>query len=67
MPTIWTHVYRMLPMYRLDEVRRCLRVSGAVYRIRYRGPHGPRQDTLRHRARAFTVYATFPAGRQVQI
>ena len=47
---------RMVPIDRVDTVRHGLRRLGYNARIRYRGPHGPRGDSLKHNARAFTVY-----------
>jgi hypothetical protein len=46
----------MVPIDRVDTVRYGLRQVGYIARIRYRGPHGPRGDSLKHNARAFTVY-----------
>jgi len=47
---------RMVPIDKLDQVRDGLYKLGYKFRIRYRGPHGPRGDTLKATARAFTVY-----------
>ena len=47
---------RMVPIDRLAAVRTGLRSLGYRARIRYRGPHGPRGESLKHNARAFTVY-----------
>lgn len=47
---------RMVPIDRLDTVRDGLYKLGYKFRIRYRGPHGPRGDTTKSLARAFTVY-----------
>ena len=47
---------RMVPIDKLDQVRDGLYNLGYRFRIRYRGPHGPRGDTLKSSARAFTVY-----------
>ena len=47
---------RMVPIDRLAEVRTGLRSLGYRARIRYRGPHGPCGESLKHNARAFTVY-----------
>jgi hypothetical protein len=47
---------RMVPIDRLATVRTGLRSLGYRARIRYRGPHGPRGESLKHNARAFTVY-----------
>ena len=47
---------RMVPIEHLDTVRYDLKQLGYRIRVRYRGPHGPRGDTIRANARAFTVY-----------
>ena len=47
---------RMIPIDRVDTVRSGLRRLGYCTRIRYRGPHQQTRDTLKHNARAFTVY-----------
>ena len=47
---------RMVPIDHLEVVRHGLQQLGYRIRIRYRGPHGPRGDTLKATARAFTVY-----------
>lgn len=47
---------RMVPIDRVEAVRAGLRRLGYTARIRYRGPHGPRGESLKHNARAFTVY-----------
>lgn len=47
---------RMVPIGQLDVVRHGLQQLGYRVRIRYRGPHGPRGDTTKSLARAFTVY-----------
>ena len=49
---------RMVPIDHLEVVRHGLQQLGYRIRIRYRGPHGPRGDTLKATARAFTVYIT---------
>ena len=48
----------MVPIDKLETVRDGLCKLGYRFRIRYRGPHGPRGDTLKATARAFTVYIT---------
>lgn len=47
---------RMVPIDHLEVVRHGLQQLGYRIRIRYRGPHGPRGDTTKDLARAFTVY-----------
>jgi hypothetical protein len=47
---------RMVPIHQLDSVRQDLKQLGYRIRIRYRGPHWPLGDTVKARARAFTVY-----------
>ena len=47
---------RMVPIEHLDTVRYDLKQLGYRIRVRYRGPHGPRGDTTKDLARAFTVY-----------
>jgi hypothetical protein len=47
---------RMVPIHQLDSVRRDLKQLGYRIRVRYRGPHWPLSDTVKARARAFTVY-----------
>ena len=47
---------RMVPIDYLDTVRYDLKQLGYRIRVRYRGPHGPRGDTIKQNARAFTVY-----------
>jgi hypothetical protein len=47
---------RMVPIDQLCGVRHGLRQLGYGIRIRYRGPHRPKHDTLKRDARAFTVY-----------
>ena len=47
---------RMVPIDYLEVVRHGLQQLGYRFRIRYRGPHGPRGDTTKDLARAFTVY-----------
>lgn len=47
---------RMVPIDRLHAVRSGLYKLGYLFRIRYRGPHRPKHDTLKHDARSFTVY-----------
>ena len=47
---------RMVPIDHLEVVRHGLKQLGYRIRIRYRGPHGPRGDTTKDLARAFTVY-----------
>jgi hypothetical protein len=47
---------RMVPIDRVDAVRTGLKRLGYRVRIRYRGPHGPCGESLKHNARAFTVY-----------
>ena len=47
---------RMVPINHLDAVRNGLYRLGYKFRVRYRGPHGPRRDTIKKNARAFTVY-----------
>ena len=47
---------RMVPIDHLEVVRHGLKQLGYRFRIRYRGPHGPRGDTTKDLARAFTVY-----------
>ncbi len=47
---------RMVPIDQLEPVRDGLYRLGYRFRIRYRGPHRPKHDTLKRDARAFTVY-----------
>ena len=47
---------RMVPIDKLEPVRDGLYRLGYRFRIRYRGPHRPKHDTLKRDARAFTVY-----------
>lgn len=47
---------RMVPIQYYDTVKFGLSQLGYRFRIRYRGPHRPQHDTLKHNARAFTVY-----------
>jgi hypothetical protein len=47
---------RMVPIDQLESVRNGLHRLGYRFRIRYRGPHRPKHDTLKRDARAFTVY-----------
>ena len=47
---------RMVPIDRVDAVRSGLKQLGYQVRIRYRGPHGPRGETLKQHAQSFTVY-----------
>jgi hypothetical protein len=47
---------RMVPIEHYDTVKSGLTNLGYSFRIRYRGPHRPQHDTLKHNARAFTVY-----------
>jgi hypothetical protein len=47
---------RMIPIDKLQPVRDGLYRLGYRFRIRYRGPHRPKHDTLKRDARAFTVY-----------
>ena len=47
---------RMVPIAQLRGVRHGLQRLGYSIRIRYRGPHGPRGDTLKASDRAFNVY-----------
>jgi hypothetical protein len=47
---------RMVPIAQLDPIRRDLKQLGYRIRVRYRGPHWPLGDTIKARARAFTVY-----------
>ena len=47
---------RMVPIEHVETVRNGLCRLGYRFRIRYRGPHRPEHDTLKHYARAFTVY-----------
>jgi hypothetical protein len=46
----------MVPIDKLEPVRDGLYRLGYRFRIRYRGPHRPKHDTLKRDARAFTVY-----------
>lgn len=47
---------RLVPIDRVDAVRSGLQQLGYQIRIRYRGPHGPRGETLKRDAKSFTVY-----------
>ena len=47
---------RMVPIDKLEPVRDGLHRLGYRFRIRYRGSHLPRHDTLKQNARAFTIY-----------
>ena len=47
---------RMVPIEHVEAVRAGLKRLGYRARIRYRGPHGPCGESLKHNARAFTVY-----------
>jgi hypothetical protein len=47
---------RMVPIDKLEPIRDGLYRLGYRFRIRYRGPHRPKHDTLKRDARAFTVY-----------
>ena len=47
---------RMVPIDHVETVRTGLHRLGYQFRIRYRGPHRPKHDTLKRDARAFTVY-----------
>jgi hypothetical protein len=51
---------RMVPIQHVETVRSGLHRLGYQFRIRYRGPHGPRRDTIKQNARAFTVYIDTP-------
>ena len=46
----------MVPIDQQMQVCKDLNDLGYKFRIRYRGPHGPRGDTIKANARAFTVY-----------
>jgi hypothetical protein len=52
----WTTTYRMVPIELLPLFKALVRSQGKQYRVRYRGPHGVMQDTLKRNARAFTMY-----------
>ena len=52
----WNRVERMIPLEHLAQWRAKMKQSGYKYRVRYRGPHGILQDTLKRNARAFTIY-----------
>ena len=47
---------RMVPIKYADSIRAQLKQLGYPVRIRYRGPHAQKRDTLKSDARAFTVY-----------
>lgn len=47
---------RMVPMAHYDTVKTGLSNLGYRFRIRYRGPKQRSGETLKSRARAFTVY-----------
>jgi hypothetical protein len=47
---------RMVPMQHYDTVKTGLTNLGYRFRIRYRGPKSRSGETLKSRARAFTVY-----------
>ena len=47
---------RMVPIKYADSIRTQLKQLGYSVRIRYRGPHTQKRDTLKSDARAFTVY-----------
>jgi hypothetical protein len=51
---------RMVPIEHVETIREGLHRLGYDFRIRYRGPHGPRRDTIKKNARAFTVYIDTP-------
>jgi hypothetical protein len=46
----------MVPIAYADSIRTQLKQLGYRVRIRYRGPHAQKRDTLKSEARAFTVY-----------
>ena len=48
--------YRMIPLSEVEPLRAQLKAQGLKVRVRYRGPHGPLQDTLKKNARAATLY-----------
>lgn len=48
--------YRMIPLAEVEPLRARLKSQGLKVRVRYRGPHGVLQDTLKKNARAATVY-----------
>jgi|688.fasta_scaffold634806_2 hypothetical protein len=48
--------FRMVPIAYADSIRTQLKQLGYRVRIRYRGPHAQKRDTLKSEARAFTVY-----------
>ena len=47
---------RMVDIKKLETIKQQLRDLGHDFRIRYRGPHLPLNDTIKANARAFTVY-----------
>lgn len=47
---------RMVPIDKLNLVRRDLHSLGYITHMRFRGPHKPGRDTIKKNARAFTVY-----------
>ena len=46
----------MVPIKYADSIRAQLKQLGYRVRIRYRGPHAQKRDTLKSDAKAFTVY-----------
>jgi hypothetical protein len=49
-------IYRMVPIKEVETLRRKLKAEGKRIRVRYRGPHGRCEDTLKKNARAATIY-----------
>jgi hypothetical protein len=49
-------IYRMIPLDQVEALRAKLKAQGHRVRVRYRGPHGRCQDTLKKNARAATIY-----------
>ena len=52
----WNTIQRMIPIADLGTWKQFLHNNKIPHRIRYRGPHGPCEDTKKVNARAFTVY-----------
>jgi len=49
-------IYRMIPLAQVETLRAILKSQGLKVRVRYRGPHGRCEDTLKRNARAATIY-----------
>jgi hypothetical protein len=49
-------VIRMVPIAEVGAIKESIQRLGHRVRIRYRGPHGRNQDTLKADARAASIY-----------